>query len=271
MYVLPLITAGLVALSTPVSQQETPVLLGGKKAIAEIPSLSPMNSTLDSRYQIGSEWGKLPIVLSDLEGKDWPFRRASLAAARTGGGTGFYLGTFAGHHVMATNHHVYPRESSCRFSQINFPLLNVRASCAKYLGTWNSIDLTLFTVRVSEGDVEKLEEVAANFAFDKPILKGDELVTAGFGTANNRRRRLMVNADSDCKVFSKDEEYRLMADPDDLNPGPYKAWSFANGCDVSHGDSGSAMVNRETGEVVGIIWTGRIPKSTKVQDSRCQP
>jgi hypothetical protein len=58
-----------------------------------------------------------------------------------------------------------------------------------------------------------------------------------------------------------------MGDPDDLNPGPNKVWSFANGCDVSHGDSGSAMFNRNTGEIVGLIWTGRIPKDASVQKS----
>jgi hypothetical protein len=59
-----------------------------------------------------------------------------------------------------------------------------------------------------------------------------------------------------------------MADPDELNPGSYQAWSFANGCDVSHGDSGSAMVDRDSGDVVGIIWTGRIPKTPDIQDSK---
>ena len=56
-----------------------------------------------------------------------------------------------------------------------------------------------------------------------------------------------------------------MRDPDDLNTGPNKVWSFALGCEVSHGDSGSSIVNRLTGEVIGIIWTGRIPKAERVQ------
>ena len=52
-----------------------------------------------------------------------------------------------------------------------------------------------------------------------------------------------------------------------LNPADYKAWSFAVGCDASHGDSGSAMVDRESGKVVGIIWTGKFPKVENVQHS----
>jgi hypothetical protein len=63
-------------------------------------------------------------------------------------------------------------------------------------------------------------------------------------------------------------EYRQMADPDRWNPGSYRAWSFAMGCDASHGDSGSAIVDRESGRVMGIIWTGRIPKNPAVQSSQ---
>lgn len=59
-----------------------------------------------------------------------------------------------------------------------------------------------------------------------------------------------------------------MGDPDSKNPGPDKVWSFANACDVSHGDSGSAMVDETTGSPVGLIWTGRIPKSPQAQNSQ---
>ena len=58
-----------------------------------------------------------------------------------------------------------------------------------------------------------------------------------------------------------------MADPDELNPGSYKAWSFSHTCDISHGDSGSAMVDRNTGKPVGIVWTGRVPKNARGQNS----
>ena len=58
-----------------------------------------------------------------------------------------------------------------------------------------------------------------------------------------------------------------MADPDEFNPAGYKAWSFAHACDISHGDSGSAMIDRKNGDVVGIVWTGKIPKSAMVQSS----
>ena len=76
----------------------------------------------------------------------------------------------------------------------------------------------------------------------------------------------MSEQDDDCKVFSPDGEMRFMADPDEFNPGPFKTWMFATGCDVSHGDSGSAFVDRDTGAVVGILSTGKVPKNVAVQN-----
>ncbi|MCO5142675.1 MAG: serine protease [Oligoflexia bacterium] len=222
-----------------------------------------------SDYQLGDEWGKLPVSRASLDQESPSFRRAALATARVGGATGFYLGKFAGYHVMATNHHVMTSSRGCNGSRMSFPLLGVTVRCNQLLGSWPNIDLALFTVTVaSEQDEKKLKEVAANFQFHEDIKKGELLTTIGFGIAGNSSRNTMANRDSDCYVFSNNGEYRLMADPDRFNPGSYRAWSFALGCDVSHGDSGSAIVTRAEGKVVGIIWTGRIPKSDFVKSSQ---
>lgn len=218
-------------------------------------------------YRLGDEWGKRPVTADSLKEARPAFKRAALATAKTGGATGFYLGKFAGSHVMATNHHVFP--SSCVGRAIRFPLLGLSVTCEKFLGSWPEIDLALFTIKVAgASDAEKLEAVGANFQFREELEAGRKLLTIGFGVAGNFGGQLMANEDSDCYVFSKQGDYRLMADPDRWNPGTYRAWSFAMGCDASHGDSGSAIVDRESGKVVGIIWTGRIPKSRDVQSSQ---
>lgn len=220
-------------------------------------------------YQIGSEWGKKIIQREQLDQSTPAFRRAVLATARTGGATGFFLGEFAGQLVMATNHHVYPSKERCEGSWVQFPLLEIDALCQRFIGTWEEVDLSLFVIdRVSAEDRKRLLEIGSPFDFASPIQQGQELITVGFGIGSNPRRRLVANQDSDCKVYSQTEEFRLMPDPDELNPGTYEAWSFANGCDVSHGDSGSAMVDRKTGRPIGLIWTGRIPKNPNVQDSQ---
>ena len=222
---------------------------------------------LNSRYQIGSEWGKKPFSEERADEIEDGYHRAALAAARVGGATGFVLGEFGGAIVVATNHHVLPHR--CPRGDIRFPLLKISGRCELFLGTWKEVDLSLVTIQLQRrgSDREKLLEQARNFDFDNDLYAGQELVTAGFGVANNPFSRLMVNSDSDCVVLSETNDFRKMPDPDALNPGPDEVWSFANGCDVSHGDSGSAMVDRSTGKVVGIIWTGKIPKESRIQDS----
>ena len=223
--------------------------------------------TWNPTYKIGDEWGKKVVTQEQLDHESAAFKRAALATAQLGGGTTFYLGKYNGHFVMATNHHVLP-STSCSGRTAVFPFLGLRLKCEKVFGSWPNIDLALYTVKIEKPEDERqLESVKGNFAFRQELRRGEPLITIGFGVADNPGRKLVANKDSDCKVFSNTAEYRLMADPDELNPGPYKAWSFSNGCDVSHGDSGSAMVDRDTGYVVGIIWTGRIPKNTKVQSS----
>lgn len=230
---------------------------------------APSSASDNDTYQIGSEWGKLKVEEKSLVKRSLVFQRAAKATAKLGGGTAFYLGEFAGEHVIATNYHVCKTFFSCSSNKANFTMLKRKFKLKKFLGSWPEIDLALITLTVkNDEDALLLSEVAGNFDFYGNIFKGQELLTIGHGVANNRRNRAMVaNQDSDCVVFSEDGEFKLMADPDDLNPGPYKAWSFSNGCEVSHGDSGSAMVDRNTGKVLGIIWTGRIPKNKRVQDS----
>lgn len=225
---------------------------------------------LDDRrtYQLGSVWGKLPVNEDDLPAQTAGFQRMAKATAKVGGGTGFVLGEFEGEIVMATNHHVLETASDCDAAPIVFPLLDTRVRCKKFLGSWSDVDLTLFTVTmIKPKQRAELLAVAQNFSFKRKLSPEMPLLTIGFGIADNPQRKMVANQDDDCKVFSGQEDFRFMADPDELNPGPYKAWSFALGCEVSHGDSGSAMAARDNGEVVGIIWTGRIPKSPLVQDS----
>lgn len=225
--------------------------------------------SLDLRYQIGSEWGKKEITLKNLKKYPQHFRNAARATVRVSGGTGFYLGKFQGKHLLASNHHVLPNAQSCLGKDVHFKILNKKYKCTKYFGHWTNIDFSLFSIDVEDEEDEIiLEQNKLEFNFDQELRQNQELLTIGFGIANNPLRRLVGDTSKDCKVFSKLGEYKFMSDPDAYNPGSYKAWSFALGCDVSHGDSGSAIVDRNSGKVVGIIWTGRIPKSSKVQSSK---
>ena len=244
--------------------KQNTIPLGGRTNFLEN-ELSPF---LNDTYRIGDEWGKKPVTIETLKTASEAFKRAAFATAKVGGATGFYLGTFNGFHVMATNHHVLTSANACLGKMVKFPLLQKSFKCTNFFGTWTDIDLALFAIEVkSDQDLQKLESVAGNFDFQEPFSAGTPLLTLGFGIANNANRSLVGNEDSDCKIFSSAGEFRFMPDPDEINPGPYKAWSTSIGCDVSHGDSGSAIVNKTTGHPIGILWTGRIPKAEKIQHS----
>ena len=242
------------------------ILLSALCILSQSAPASAASST--DQYRLGSEWGKVKVTDEIMSRETWAFQRAALATARVGGGTGFYLGKFNGLHLVATNYHVCGSAWECLNQSARFPLLNLKLKMNKFLGSWSDVDLAILAISVkTDAEEQALEQIAGNFAFRAELYPGQELITIGFGVAGNSSGALMAGQDSDCKVFSGRNEFRKMNDPDALNPGDYASWSFANGCDVSHGDSGSAMVDRRTGDVVGIIWTGKIPKAGRVQDS----
>jgi hypothetical protein len=223
-------------------------------------------------YQIGTKWGKAPVMQSDVDAGTAIFKRATLATAKVsvgfGSATAFVLGEKNGKVLFATNHHVIEDQSGCSMSRLTFEFLGLsRLACDEVIDTNTDLDLTIFTIKNLPADAKsKLLAVAKSFTKSAPV-KGTNLLTIGYGVAGNPGGKLMAGQDEDCKTFSPDGETRFMADPDEFNPGPYKTWMFASGCDVSHGDSGSAVVDRSTGEVVGILTTGKIPKDAKVREA----
>ena len=219
-------------------------------------------------YQLGSGWQKSPVTAEVMNHASRVFQVTALNTAQVAGGTGFYLGKFNGFHVVATNHHVCETGAQCLDGPLKFALLGKTYKLTKWIGTFKDIDLTLMAFEAPVADEIALEKIARNFAFQTHLYPGQKLLTIGFGVAGNPTRALVFNQDDDCQVMSGANEYRQLKDPDEMNPMPDAVWSFASGCDVSHGDSGSAMVDRNTGELIGILWTGRTPKNEKFQNSK---
>ncbi len=221
------------------------------------------HSVLD--YQLGATWDKTQVTPELLSKSNPSLQRAAKATAKVtvmfSPATGFVIGVKNGQVLMATNHHVIEDQAFCDETKVSFEILKIRGlSCDKVIATDTTLDLTLFTVKgLNSADKAKLLDVALPISKVNP-KKGQNLLTVGYGFAGNDDSRLMVDQGIDCKTYSKDGDVRLLADPDTVNPGPYKTWVFATGCDVSHGDSGSALVDRTTGEVVGLLSTGKIPK-----------
>lgn len=231
---------------------------------------SEPNPILD--YQIGPTWDKSEVTRDLLTVSNSALVRTAQATAKLtvmfSTSTGFVVGHQDDQVMLATNHHVIQSQKFCDETKVAFDVLNIkRLHCDKVILTDTELDLTLFTIKgLSEQDHKKLLAVALPLSKQDP-QKGQNLITIGYGFAANKESRLMVDQGPDCKTYSSDNEIRFMSDPDVLNPGPNKTWVFAVGCDVSHGDSGSAVVDTKTGKVVGLISTGKIPKTADVRSS----
>jgi hypothetical protein len=233
-------------------------------------SESDDNTILD--YQIGPTWDKAEVTLNLLSDQNPVLLKTAQATAKLtvmfSTGTGFVVGQKNGQVMLATNHHVIEDQKFCDETKVAFEVLGIkRVRCDKVIVTDTELDLTLFTIKGLTADAtSKLIATALPLTKGGP-QKGQNLLTLGYGFAGNDSGKLMVDQGDDCKTYSKDDEMRYMADPDVVNPGPYKTWLFAAGCDVSHGDSGSAVVDRDTGEVVGLLSTGKIPKVAQVRSA----
>lgn len=245
---------------------------GETRSLRQLPSSKLAGLAGITDYQIGPTWGKTVVTKESLLTETPAFQRAAKATARVrigfGGATAFLIGEKNGETVLATNHHVIEDQEGCNGASISFEMLDIKGlKCDKVLTSNTDLDLTIFTVSgLTAEQKATLAPVAKSFK-NAESTKGMKLLTIGYGVAgNNGQRNLMSGQDNDCKTFSPDGEVRFMADPDEFNPGPYKTWMFATGCDVSHGDSGSALVDRETGDVVGILSTGKIPKNKVVRE-----
>ncbi len=223
-------------------------------------------------YRIGDEWNKEVLVSRTLRNKKLKFvkelRRTARATAKVARGTGFYLGQFNGFHLIATNYHIHTRliTESEDYEEIEFPFLDLSFNFDRTFGAWLEIDLALFAINVeSQWDAKELQSIARNFSFDYPINRNQKLFTVGFGRARNHYNNMVGTWDSDCKVFSGDNEFKMKSGLDEKGK-TVATWAFAVGCDASDGDSGSPIVTRDTGDIIGILW-GVAPR-TKAQSSQ---
>ncbi len=241
-------------------------------------SCAPELAKEPSRYtvtQIGPTWGRETVTPEMLEldsakgGPSDAFKRLAHSVALItvprglGGSTAFYLGKFDGFSIVATASHVADAMSECvkaKNCEFRFVMSKFKkpAQMEELLGQWEQIDLALFSVTLDKDLEDELETSAGPMKFASKVERGTPLLTMGFGSLHNPSIELRSNQDEDCLVFSEAGKYKLLRFPKDRH-----AWVFLHGCDSSPGDSGSPIVDRNTGELLGLI-TG----SSATGDSR---
>lgn len=223
-------------------------------------------------YQVGSKWSK-----KNLSKVDERFQVLKESVGEVGArATLFYIGQRYGKQLAITNYHVCPiientivgNRNRCDGQGVSFYYFRnqkgkyLKGVIKKVLKIDKSLDLAI--LEISFTDIQEFERMpkALKISNEKPYL-GQELISIGYGLYNNEFGVLMIEEDSfECQVFSKD--LRFIRDPDTVNPIDYMVNSFLHGCDVSHGDSGSPILDRNTLEVVGLLWSGKYPKSNSI-------
>ncbi len=229
---------------------------------------------LKNVFQIGPEWGRYKVTPELIESNGEIFKNAARSTGKLTypgsiyGPVAFYLGRYAGHHLMATNHHVTNSFKTCFDGsircKITFPFQNQEiAEAIKLIGTWPELDFSLFEIKITNQTLEtSLGESKMPLSFNANIAHGAKILTMGFGFRRNDKRELRYNSDQDCRVYSGTNEFRFeaMNGKDESS----RIWSFVHGCDSSSGDSGSAIINATSGEVIGILTAGAFPKHQNI-------
>lgn len=209
-------------------------------------------------YQIGNEFGKIP-----LESSDSVFQAA--AVAKFMGGTAFYLGEHQGKHIMATNYHVLPSALNCiSLNTLRFQVGDQYYFCDKFIASFPEIELSLFTIKASGGEEVHIS-AALEFSKEWEPQMNEELFLLGYGPTEDQYNRVLhISKDEDCRIFH--EVAQFIHDPDTLHPASYQVWSLPIGCDATPGDSGSPVFS-STGDLIGIFWTGGTPKIEEAKSS----
>ena len=228
-----------------------------------------------SSIQIGDEYSKTPWREA-YQRSDLPFIQEHIqntvlintpSGRGVGRGTGFYIGLHQGRHLFLTNAHVLTTHE-CRDTIITFLKTNLaqgRADCERVLvSRFNreESDMTLFTIKDSQ--LKDFAGKGLELELDFSPRAGQMLMQHGFGIksvprfrdADQAQREFsgQANIDSDCAVISPSGVLQTVPDMS----GKLVHHNISIGCDVTGGDSGSAIVDRETGRVVALLWASGI-------------
>lgn len=166
-------------------------------------------------------------------------------------GTAFYIGLYNGSPYFITNNHVLSSDLECNQTTITLATKELKSKifrCDRIISTTSfkdGSDVTLFSVK--KRDDLSLVGRELKLANSRP-LPGDKLSIIGFGSQRESKGQFnpTISNDDDCIYYDSGRNLEIdFVSVDD---------AFATGCDTSTGDSGSAIMNRQTGEVVALLF-----------------
>jgi hypothetical protein len=244
----------------------------GDLTVGDFPN-SGSESISQTDFQIGASWDAQNLTTQNvINTNNFVISQgaSSTVLIRTlfAKGTGIFLGRFNNRYLVATNAHVLKNIPTCAVTPVvvQFKLANLAYTCSKVIGIWPDVDFALIALRAQNGSHVFLDQLnPPKMAFKKPLLKNTLLYSFGHGAYLNSENNLTLKAGDDCRIYSEDNTLRRLQDPN--QEGAKKVPSFAVGCDISPGDSGSPLIDRTTGDIYGLIWSTQTPKSFSVRSS----
>lgn len=207
--------------------------------------------------QQGDHWSREPVTSALLQSSNDPvLKQLYTSTVRVNGATGTYLGIYAGLPVLMTAHHVMPTQDACTGQVVSFYGPSLAFTCQRLLGAWADVDVSLFILSANAGAA--LAGRGLKPGFDAHISQFEELETMGHGSEQNPGNLLTVDRGPDCYVASASDDFRFRDNT---------TWSMALGCNESAGDSGSPIIDRTSGLLLGIVWGGHTDKDDDIANS----
>jgi hypothetical protein len=216
--------------------------------------------------QIGDHWSRVPVTPEIVQQGDSVFNSLFKSTVRVNDATGVFLGIYAGVPVLMTAHHVMPDQENCTGRDVVFyssaqaksALIETHFTCARLLGAWADVDVSLFALDAKQSSNPTLQGRGLKPGFDARISQFAMLYTMGHGSEQNPSNTLTADWGSDCYVANATDDFRFRENT---------TWSMALGCNESAGDSGSPVVDRVTGLLFGIVWGGHTEKDPALANS----
>lgn len=218
-------------------------------------------------YQVGEEWSRIPVngKLTSTESLNHIIQATARVDLPKSAGSAFYVGKYQGKHLMMTNFHVMPNSTDCRDSRVYFEYFRKRFRCSSFVAKFKDLETVFFTINVSKANEYIFENLAVKMDFTNDYKPGHRLVIAGYGQHKNTSHYLTYENSQTCMVASDTSKPKFLK----VSSGQksFNAYSFAHTCEISDGDSGSAIVSESTGVVIGINWSTSNKKPLDLKNS----
>lgn len=215
-------------------------------------------------YYMGNEWSKRKFPLDGITPNKLLTGIADNTVLITDGlnnATGSYMGkTDSGRHLVMTNKHVIDESYACSvFKQVKFEFLYPTKRsfyCRQEVISIPEIDLAIVELDAETDDPFLGQRKGLKLAKDLSLSNQHPFITAGFGGYKNQKADLVIDQSDECRLISPSNEYKELV----YKRNRPSVWSIAIACDISVGDSGSALMDPLTGLIAGVIWSGVYPK-----------